>query len=116
MLRLHKGNSIPSTAGVTKKLIQQYVDPFLILEKVGCLAYKLAISNAWRIYLVFSVAQLELAPFSYLNLFFRPHPSYLHLVFIENDTNVLKSFEVKRLLNKKVVKKSKGHLVEYLVC
>ncbi len=35
MLRLHKGYSIPATAGVTKKLIQQYVGPFRIVEKVG---------------------------------------------------------------------------------
>lgn len=35
MLRLHKGYSIPSSAGVTKKLTQQYVSPFRILEKVG---------------------------------------------------------------------------------
>ena len=44
LLRLHKGYSISTTAGITKKLTQQYVGPFCIIEKVGHLAYKLDIS------------------------------------------------------------------------
>lgn len=59
MLRLHKGYSLPSTVGITKKLTQQYVGPFLILERIGRLAYKLDITPDWRIYPVFSVVQLE---------------------------------------------------------
>lgn len=43
MLCLHKGYSIPLTLGVTKKLTQQYVGPFCISEKIGRLAYRLAI-------------------------------------------------------------------------
>lgn len=62
MLKLHKGYSIPSSVEVTKKLTQQYVGPFLIIERVGCLASKLDIPSDWRIHPVFSVAQLELAP------------------------------------------------------
>ena len=56
MLRLHKGYSIPSFAGVTKKLTQQYVSLFCVLEKVGQLAYKLDVSFDWRVHSVFSVA------------------------------------------------------------
>ena len=41
MLKLHKGYFIPSSAGITKKLTQQYVGPFHILGKVSRLAYKL---------------------------------------------------------------------------
>lgn len=37
-------------------------------------------------------------------------------VFIDGDTDAAKSFEVDRLLNKRVVKKGKGRAVEYLVC
>lgn len=37
MLQLHKRYSIPATVEITKKLIQQYVGPFHIVEKVGCL-------------------------------------------------------------------------------
>ena len=35
MLRLYKGYSIPSSVGVTKKLTQQYVGPFCVVEKIG---------------------------------------------------------------------------------
>ncbi len=45
MLKLHKSYSIPSSVGITKKLTQQYVGPFQIVEKVGCLAYRLDISS-----------------------------------------------------------------------
>lgn len=62
MLRLHKSYSIPSTLGVTKKLTQQYVGLFQIIEHVDRLAYKLEIPTDWKIHLVFLIAQLELAP------------------------------------------------------
>lgn len=115
MLRLHKGYNIPSTGEVTKKLTQQYVGPFLILAKVGRLAYKLYIPGDWKIHPVFSIAQLEPAPPPALDPFSRPFPSHPPLVFVEDDTDVLKSFEVERLLNRRVVKKGKGRAVQYLV-
>lgn len=44
ILLLHKGYSIPLILYVTKKLIKLYVGLFLILEKIGHLAYKFDIS------------------------------------------------------------------------
>ena len=116
MLKLYKGYSIPSSAGVTKKLTQQYVGPFRVLEKVGRFAYKLDVSLDWRVYLVFSVAQLEPAPSPIDDLFYRAR---LHMppgVFVDGDTDTTKSFKVERLLNKQTVKKGKGRAAEYLVC
>ena len=115
MLRLHKGYSFPSTAGVTKKLTQQYVGPFRIVEKVGRLAYRLDVLPDWRIHPVFSVAQLEPAPPPTEDPFGRPFPSNPPPVFVEGDTDKIKSFEIERLLNKRQVKKGKGRAVEYLV-
>lgn len=115
MLRLHKGYNIPATAGVTKKLTQQYVGPFRIVEKVGRLAYKLDVTPDWRIHPVLSVAQLEPAPPPADDPFARPFPSNPPPVFVEGDTDRLKSFEVERLLNKRRVKRGRGHAVEYLV-
>lgn len=43
MLWLHKGYFIPVSIGIAKKLMQQYVGLFFILEKVGRLAYKLEV-------------------------------------------------------------------------
>lgn len=34
---------------------------------------------------------------------------------MENNINILKFFKIERLLNKKVIKRNKSHLVEYLV-
>ncbi len=45
MLKLHKGYSIPSSVGVTKKLTQQYVGPFQIVERVGRPAYRLELPS-----------------------------------------------------------------------
>ena len=115
MLKLHKGYSIPSSAGVTKKLTQQYVGPFRILEKVGRLAYKLDVLHDWKIHPVFSVAQLEPAPLPIKDPFHRPRPHMPPAVFVDDDIDAVKSFEVDRLLNKRIVRKGKGRAVEYLV-
>ena len=116
MLRLHRSYSIPSSAGVTKKLTQQYVGPFQIKEKVGRLAYKLKIPDDWRIHPVFLVAQLEPAPEPSDDPFRRPHLHHPPTVFVNGDTDSLKFFEIDRLLNKRTIKRSKGLTVKYLVC
>ena len=115
MLRLHQGYSIPSSAGVTKKLTQQYVGPFRIIERVGRLAYKLKIPDDWRIHPVFLVAQLEPALEPSNNPFRHLHPHYLPSVFVDGDTDNLKSFEIDRLLNKRTIKRGKGLTIEYLI-
>lgn len=70
------------------------------MDKVGRFAYKLDIFGDWRIHPVFSVTQLERILSSALGLFSRPIPSELPPIFIEGDTDTLKSFEVEKLLNK----------------
>lgn len=112
---LHKGYSIPAIAGVTQKLTQQYVGPFRIVKKVGRLAYKLDVPPDWRIHSVFSVAQLEPAPLPAKDPFGRPFPSNPFPVFVEGDTDKVKSFEIERLLNKRQIRKGKGQAIEYLV-
>lgn len=115
MLRLHKGYSISSSVSVSKKLTQQYVGPFHVLEKVGRLAYKLEVFLNWRIHPVFLMAQLEPALSSIDDPFHCLRPHILSAVFVDDDTNVTKSFNVDRLLNKRTVKKGKDRMVEYLV-
>ena len=99
ILLLYKKYSIPSIVGVTKKLTQQYIGPFYIVEKVGCLVYKLDISPNWRIYLVFSMAQLELVSPPIEDSFVRLFLSNPLFIFIEGNINNLKSFEIKRVFN-----------------
>lgn len=89
MVKLHKGYSIPFSAGVTKKLTQQFVGPFQIEEKVERLAYRLAIPGDWRIHLVFLVAQLEPPPEPSNDPFRRPHPYHPPAVFVDGETDIL---------------------------
>lgn len=73
MLKLHKDYSISFFVGITKKLIQQYVNPFQIIEKIGWLAYKLKVLSDWLMHSIFSVAQLEPASNPSKNPFHRSH-------------------------------------------
>lgn len=116
MLQLYKGYSIPTTTGITKKLTQQYVGPFHIMEKVDHLAYRLNVPSNWRIHLVFSVAQLKLAPPLAKDPFGRPFLSNPPFVFVKGNTDKMKSFEIERLLNKRQIKKKIGQAIKYLVC
>lgn len=62
MLKLHKSYSILSSIRVTKKLTQQYIVSFRIIERVACLVYKLKVPSNQKIYPIFSIAQLKPAP------------------------------------------------------
>ena len=110
-LRLHKGYSIPTA---NAKFGQQYVGPFKILGRVGKQAYRLDIPPHWRVHPVFSLAQLEPCPAG-PDPFKRPVPDHPESVFVEGDTQEAKSYEVERLLNKRVRRRGKGESVEYLV-
>ena len=113
-LRLHHGYQIPSVT--SKKIGQQYVGPFRILERIGKQAYRLDIPAHWRVHPVFSLAQLEPAPPG-PDPFHRPMPEHPDSVFVEGDTAEWKSYVVERLLNKRVRRTGRGHgeIVEYLV-
>ena len=115
LVRLHKGYEIPSTLGITKKLTDQYVGPFKVLEKIGKLAYRLDVPDHWRIHPVFTVAQLEPAPDPNMDPYDRPRPDQPDSVFVEGDTDTMKSYDVERLLNKRVIRKGRGYATEYLV-
>lgn len=116
MLRLYKGYLILSLAGVIKKLTQQYIGPFQIKERIGCLAYRLKILSDWQIYPVFLVAQLEPAFKPFINPFWQPHLHHSSTVFVDNDTDSLKSFEINRLLKKQTIKRGKDLTIKNFVC
>ena len=115
LLRLHKGYSIPQPANATKvdKLGQRYVGPFDVVSKVGKQAYRLDIPGHWRVHPVFSVAQLE--PWPGTDPFDRPLPNEPDSVFVEGDTDEYKSWEIDRLLNKRVSRRGKGYSTDYLL-
>ena len=110
LLKLHKGYSIPATLGITKKLSQQYVGPFKIVERVGRLAYRLAVPQDWKIHAVFTIAQLEPAPPPNDDPYSRPRPSHPQAVSADGQ-----EYEVERLLNKRIMRKGRGFATEYLL-
>ena len=57
-LRLYRGYYVPGV--ISKKISQQLVGPFKILERIGRLAYKLELPANIRIYNVISIVYLEL--------------------------------------------------------
>ena len=89
--------------------------PFEVVGRVGKQAYRLDIPGHWKVYPVFSVAQLEPYPDS-IDPFNRPIPDKPDSVFVEGDTDEYKSYTVQRLLNKRVRRHGKGYSIEYLVC
>ena len=46
-LRLYKGYNILVNLGIIKKLAQQYIGPFKVLERVGRLVYLLEVFEDW---------------------------------------------------------------------
>lgn len=92
LLQLYKKYDISTIAGGTKKLTQQYVGPFYIIEKLDWLAYKLDVQLNWRIHPVFSVAQLEPPQLSVENIFTRSLPSKPPHLFVKDNNDRLKSF------------------------
>ena len=110
LLRLHKEYNISSIA--SKKINQQYVGPFLVIERIENLTYRLDILDHWRIHLVFSIAQLKSCLSSFVDSFQRPRLDHSNFVFVKRDTNKVKSFVLDRVIDKREIK-TRGF--EYLV-
>ena len=84
-----------------------------MLKKIGKQAYRLVVPKHWRIHPVFSITQLEPAP--EIDPFHRPKPTHPGSFFVEGDTNDLKSYEVEKDLNRRVIPKGRGFTTEYLI-
>ena len=103
-LRLHKDYDISSTVALDFKLSQQYTEFFQVLEKMKTLAYKLNISSNWRIHSIFSVAQLEFAKTLSADSFKRTTSSF-DSVFVKENTNKVKSFEIEKIVTIRISRK-----------
>ena len=75
MLRLYYSYDIPANNVLGKKIRQQYIGSFKVVKRIRRLAYRLDIPPEWRIYLVFTIAQLELYLDLVTNPFFRSRPT-----------------------------------------
>ncbi|ESZ92704.1 hypothetical protein SBOR_6916 [Sclerotinia borealis F-4128] len=111
LLRLHKGYNIPSSKKLGKKLSQQYTHPLQIVERVGRLAYKLAIPEHWRVHPIFSVVQLEPSTSPHEDPF-RRH-KFQHDEAVDEEQNP-GYWEIEHILDKRMTGKGKK-TVQYLV-
>ena len=114
LLRLHRGYDIPANRRTGRKVGQQFVGPFQVLERIGRLAYRLAIPNNWKIHPVFTVAQLEPCPDPSEDPFHRVRPTDPEAVNAERDDEE-PEWEVERILDKREIKRGRGYSTEYLV-
>ena len=115
LIKLHKNYSISSTIKIIKKLTQQYVKSFKIIQRIDRLAYRLDIFEDWKIHSVFSVAQLEFSSSSDFDSYSRSRSTNSFFVFVEDDINESKSYEINRLLNKRMIKRDREQSTEYLI-
>lgn len=110
-LRLNKGYKLPEHH---QKLSQRRCGPFLVKRRVGRLAYELDLPSTWKIHPVISIAQLEPAS-GVQDPYNRPRPHYPDAVEIEGDTEDQKSYEVERVLAKRIRKFGRTAVTQYLI-
>ena len=110
LIKLHKDHNIFST--ISKKYDQQFVEFFIIIEKIDRLTYRLNIFSNWFIHSIFNVAQLKKCSSFSTDSFKRFRSDHFDFVFVNDDTINVKFFELSRIINKRMIKKRD---IEYLV-
>ena len=110
-LRLHKNYQILNQH---KKLDNQKCGSFLIKRRIDRFAYELNISLRWKIHLVISIAQLESA-FSLQDSYNRSRSDHLDFVYVENDIDFEKSYEIEFVIDKRIKKFDKTSVTQYRI-
>ena len=100
-LRLHRGYRV--SAIKSKKLGQQLIGPFLIVERIGRLAYRLRLSSMMKIHDVISVAHLEPATDAAKDPYQRRRPP-MPAVVIDGE----EEYQVEKLLQKRRIRRGRG--------
>ena len=108
-LKLHSGYSIPGVSN--KKLSQQRVGPFKVIERVGQLAYRLELPPLMKIHPVISVAQLE--PALSADPYHRQWNPEPPPVTDQEPEKPGKPYELERLLEKKTMYGKPHYLVKW---
>ena len=116
-IRLYKGYFILAIKNTEKKLGQQYMGPFRIIRRIKRLIYEFKLFNYWKIYLVFTIIILKPGLVIKDDSYNRSRPDYLDSVFVDGDTEFLKSFKISKIIDKRVIYKGRirKRIIEYLV-
>jgi hypothetical protein len=112
-LRLHKEYNISFTKIIERKFFQQYTESFRVLEKIENLAYRLDFSRHWKIHSMIFVIQIEQVSDSTKNSFLRSRSEKFELVHMKEDIDNVKSYEIERLINKKIIIYETKHLMRW---
>ena len=110
-LRLHRDYEINEQH---KKLDNQRCEPFLIKKRVDRLTYELNILLRWKIHFVISMAQLE-STSSVQNSYNRSRLDHSNSVYVENDIEIEKSYEMKRVIDKRIRKFDTISITQYKI-
>ena len=111
-LRLHKRYNLSND--YSKKLFAQKCDSFTVKKRVEKLAYELKLSSTWRVHSVISVTQLKSVTFS-SDLYNRSRSNYFDSVHGNEDIKNNKSYEIERILNKRIRKFERINVTQYLI-
>ena len=110
-LRFHKKYEIVKQH---KKLSNQKCESFLIKRRVDRLAYELDISLKWKIHSVVSIAQLESAT-SFQNFYNRSRSDYLDSMYVKENIETEKSYEMKKITDKRIKKFDRTQITQYKI-
>ena len=114
LLRFHKNYTISSVKTLSSTLSSQYIEFFQILERIDNLTYRLKISSNWKMHSVFFVAQLKFVE-SLMNDSFKRIMLSSNSVFVKDDTENVKFFEIKKIIITKMNRsKEKKFLIRWL--
>lgn len=113
LIRLHREYDIFSISIFEKKLRQQYVDSFKILEKIDRLVYRLNLSSHWRIHSILFVTQLKSTSLEN-DLFDRQRSTLLDSIFVRDNIDKIKSYELNRVIDKRsIARRNTKYLVRW---
>ena len=105
LIKLHHEYDIFFIAVLESKFSQQFVESFRVLKRVERLVYKLNFSTHWRIHSILFIVQLE-SIFAFSNDFFsRSRSDHSNSVFVENDIERVKFYEIDKLIDKRQTKR-----------
>ena len=113
LFRFHKSYNIFFIAILKKKINQQYVESFCVIEKIDRLIYWIDVFEKWRIHFVVFIIQLKFYFSSLFDFFDKSRSINSNFVFVENDIFQIKFYELKRLINKRIIKRDFEYLVKW---
>ena len=110
-LKLHKNYKLSKI--INSKLSNQRCESFLMKRRIDRFAYELKLSSKWKIYSVISMTQLESVEKK--NLYDKKRSHYFDSIKIESDTDFEKSYEIEKIVNKKIKMYEKISVTQYLI-